>query len=143
MLAPDLGAGSVGQAQLAAAAVTASKLAPDSIGGGSVANGSMQTVDIGSFTGALLPNPSFVFTRDDPCQVRFAPASPTGGQPNISDDVVAVTPPADWPDNVVLTGKPAVGNQIRVVACWIPKVSDGPSLPLGPTILRYVTFDSP
>ena len=143
VLAPDVGAGAVGTSALAAGAVTSSKLAPDSIGSSSVANGSLQTLDIGSFTGALLPNPSFVFTRDDPCQVRFAPATPTGGQPNIADDVVSVTPPADWPDNVVLTGKPAVSNQIRVVACWIPKSTDGPSLSLGSTILRYVTFDSP
>ena len=53
VLAPDLGAGAVGQTQLAAGAVTASKLAPDSVGGGSVANGSLQTVDIGSFTGSV------------------------------------------------------------------------------------------
>jgi hypothetical protein len=142
VLAPDLGAGSVTGAALAAGAVTSSKLAADSVGGGSVANGSLQTVDIGAFAGSLRPVPDFVFTKADPCQVRQGPAVATGGQPNISDDVVVVTPPADWSDNVVLTAKPAPGNQIRVVACWVPKASDSDPLTLGPVVLHYVTFDS-
>jgi hypothetical protein len=143
VLAPDIGAGAVGTAQLAAGAVSASKLAANSVGGGSVANGSLQTVDIGSFAGSLRPVPDFAFTRSEPCQVRQGAAISAGGQPNIADDVVAVTPPADWPDTVVVTGKPAPNNQIRVVACWVPRASDGPSLTLGPTVINYVTFDSP
>ena len=139
--APDLGAGSVGPAQLATGAVTGSKLAMDSVGGGSVANGSLQTVDIGSFAGALRAVPGFTFTSAQPCQAIEGPAMPTGGQPNISDDVVVVTPPADWPDTVVLTGKPAPNNDIRIVACWM---QPGPqSLTVGPTVLNYVTVDSP
>jgi hypothetical protein len=143
VLAPDLGAGSVGPSQLAAGAVTASKLAADSIGGSSVANGSLQTVDIGSFTGSLHPVPDLVLTKDAPCQARQAPATPTGGQPNIADDVILVSPPGDWDDNVVLSARPAGGNQIRVVACWIPPLGAPSTLSLGPTILRYVTFDAP
>jgi hypothetical protein len=143
VLAPDLGAGSVGAAQLAAGAVTGSKLAADSVGGGSVANGSLQTVDIGSFAGALRAVSGFTFTRDNPCQVIQGPAMPTGGQPNIADDVVVVTPPADWPDTVVVSGKPAPNNEIRLVACWIPQKTDGGSLTVGQTVLNYVTFDSP
>jgi hypothetical protein len=143
VLAPDLGAASVGPTQLGTGAVTASKLAADSIGGGSVANGSLQTVDIGSFTGSLRPVPDFEFTQQAPCQARQGVAIPTGGQPNIADDIIVVTPPGDWDDNVVLTARPAAGNQIRVVACWIH--TDPPATPptLGSTILRYVTFDSP
>jgi hypothetical protein len=145
VLAPDLGIGAVGASQLAPGAVSASKLAPNSVGGSSVANGSLQTTDIGSFAGSLRPVPDFVFTRSEPCQVRQGGAIPAGSQPNpnIGDDVVAVTPPADWPDTVVVTGKPAPNNQIRVVACWIPRAADGQSLTLGPTVINYVTFDSP
>jgi hypothetical protein len=143
VLAPDLGAGSVGPNQLAAGAVTASKLAADSIGGGSVANGSLQTVDIGSFTGSLRPVPDFVLTRDAPCQARQGVAIPNGGQPAIGDDIIMVTPPPDWDDNVVLTARAAGGNQIRVVACWILPPTGPSTLSLGETILRYVTFDSP
>jgi hypothetical protein len=143
VLAPDLGAGSVGPSQLGAGAVTASKLAADSIGSSSVANGSLQTVDIGSFTGSLHPVPDFTFSTGTPCQARQAPATPTGGQPNIADDVILVSPPGDWDDNVVLSARPAGGNQIRVVACWIPPNGAPPTLSLGPTILRYVTFDAP
>jgi hypothetical protein len=143
VLAPDLGAASVGSNQLAAGAVTASKLAADSIGGGSVANGSLQTVDIGSFTGSLRPVPDFAFTVAEPCQARQGAAIPNGGQPNIADDIIVVTPPGDWDDNVVITARPAGGNQIRVVACWIPPNASASPPALGSTILRYVTFDSP
>jgi hypothetical protein len=139
--APDLGANAVGATQLAPGAVTASKLAADSVGGGSVANGSLQTVDIGQFAGALRPVPDFTFTSTDPCQVRQGPAVPTGGSPNIADDVVVVTPPADWPDTVVVTGKPAPNNQIRIVACWLQPTSTPLTVPS--TVINYVTFDSP
>jgi hypothetical protein len=142
VLAPDLGAGAVTGAALAPGSVTTSKLAPDSIGGGSVANGSLQTVDIGSFAGAVSV-PSFSFTQADPCQTAEAPATPAGGEPIISDDVVLVSPPTGWPDTVVVTGKPAPGNRIRLVACWADP--DAPSFtpPGGPWIFRYVTFDNP
>ena len=143
VLAPDLGAAAVGPGQLAAGAVTASKLGAESVGGGSVANGSLQTVDIGQFTGSLRPVPDFVLTRDAPCQARQGVAIPNGGQPAIGDDVIMVTPPSDWDDNVVLTARAAGGNQIRVVACWILPPTGPSTLSLGETILRYVTFDSP
>ena len=143
VLAPDLGLGSVGQGQLAPGAVTASKLAADSIGGGSVANGSLQTVDIGSFTGSVnVDFPAFNDT-DRRCQVAEAPAAPAGGNPNLADDVVAVSPPAGWSDFLIVTGKPAPGNVIRIVACWsIPgAMPTPPDPPL--TTFRYVTFDAP
>ena len=142
VLAPDLGLGSVGQGQLAPGAVTASKLAADSIGGGSVANGSLQTVDIGSFTGSVnVDFPAFNDT-DRRCQVVETPAMPAGGSPSLSDDVVVVSPPAGWSDFLSVTGKPAPGNMIRIVACWsAPTGAVGPDP--GLTTLRYVTFDAP
>jgi hypothetical protein len=142
VLAPDLGASAVGAAQLAPGAVSASKLALDSVGGGSVANGSLQTVDIGSFTGAISV-PNFTFTAAQPCQAAEAVAAPTGGQPNIADDVVVVSPPASWPETVVVTGKPKGTDHIRIMACWVQGApSDTPPDP-GPTVFRYVTFDAP
>jgi hypothetical protein len=142
VLAPDLGMGSVTAAALAPGAVTASKLAPDSIGSGSVANGSLQTLDIGSFAGAVQVDFN-LFTPAAPCQATdpAPPATPTGGQPNIADDVVNVSPPSGWPDNVLVMGKPSPGNTIRIVACWIP--DGGSGLDPASTIFRYVTFDSP
>jgi hypothetical protein len=143
VLAPDLGLGSVGQGQLAPGAVTASKLAPDSIGGGSVANGSLQTVDIGSFTGSV--NVDFDPFNDTTsrCQVVQTPALLAGGSPNLADDVVAVSPPAGWSDFLILTGKPAPGNMIRIVACWSAPTAMTSGPDPGPTTLRYVTFDAP
>jgi hypothetical protein len=143
VLAPDLGLGSVGQGQLAAGAVTASKLAADSVGGGSVANGSLQTVDIGSFTGSVNVDFPAFDNSDKRCQVAEAPAAPAGGSPNLADDVVAVSPPAGWSDFLIVTGKPAPGNVIRIVACWSMPSGGGtpPDPPL--TTFRYVTFDAP
>jgi hypothetical protein len=143
VLAPDLGAGSVGPGQLAAGAVTASKLATDSVGGGSVANGSLQTTDIGSFAGAVQVD--FDNFASQTCQATRDPntgppvAVPAGGQPNIADDVVVVSPPSGWPDNVLVTGKPAPDNRIVIVACLV----GGAAVDPGPTIFRYVTFDAP
>jgi hypothetical protein len=143
VLAPDLGLGSVGQAQLAPGAVTASKLATDSIGGASVANGSLQTVDIGSFAGSV--NVDFGPFNDttNRCQVVETPALPAGGNPNLADDVVAVSPPAGWSDFLVLSGKPAPGNMIRIVACWSAPTGATIGPDPGVTTLRYVTFDAP
>ena len=143
VLAPDLGAASVGQGQLAAGAVTASKLAADSVGGGSVANGSLQTTDIGSFTGSVNVDFGQFDNDQNRCQAAPAPAAPAGGDPNIADDVVVVTPPSGWSDFLVVTGKPAPGNVIRIVACWSAPTgaSQLPDPPL--TTFRYVTFDAP
>jgi hypothetical protein len=147
VLTPDLGLGSVGQGQLAPGAVTASKLASDSIGGASVANGSLQTVDIGSFAGAVQVDFKPFGDPNQACQATRDPVSgppvavPTGGQPNIADDVVTVSAPAGWPDNVVVTGKPAPDNRIVIVACWVGGGTPPPDQ--GPTVFRYVTFDAP
>jgi hypothetical protein len=144
VLAPDLGAASVGPPQLASGAVTASKLAGDSVGGGSVANGSLQTVDIGSFTGSVTVDFEEFTASTNRCQVAETPALPAGGQPNIADDVVAVSPPAGWSDFLVVTGKPAPGNVIRIVACWSAPTPTPPQMPdPPPTTFRYVTFDAP
>jgi hypothetical protein len=143
VLAPDLGLGSVGAGQLAPGAVTASKLAADSIGGASVANGSLQTVDIGSFAGSVnVDFPAFNDTTKR-CQVVETPAIPTGGSPSLADDVVVVSPPAGWSDFLILTGKPAPGNVIRIVACWSAPTGTTVGPDPGLTTLRYVTFDAP
>jgi hypothetical protein len=159
VLAPDLGAGAVTSPALGAGSVTASKLAAGSIGAGSVANGSLQTLDIGSFAGAVSVDFAQFTPTADPdsdrhCQAAPAVAAPTGGQPNIGDDVVLVSPPSSWPETIAVWGKPAPNstNMIRIIACWIPPArflgqTDGdPTLvppDPGPTVFRYVTFDSP
>ena len=149
VLAPDLGGGAVTSAALAPGAVTSSKLAADSIGSSSVANGSLQTLDIGSFTGAVQIDFDQFSPSDDPavdrhCQAASAPAAAIGGQPNIGDDVILVTPPSSWPETITLLGKPGPNNTIRIVACWtgVGFPTQVPPDP-GPTVFRYVTFDSP
>ena len=141
VLASDIGAGAVTASALAAGSVTASKLAPDSIGRVSVANGSLQTVDIGSFAGAVSVSSFLPFSTSSPCQKFPALATPTGGQPDISDDVIVVTAPFSFPDTVIVTGKPGdEPGEIQIVACWS---GQGAVPNPGPTVFRYVTFDSP
>jgi len=147
VLSKDIGAGAVTSTALGSGSVTASKLAAESVGSGSVANGSLQTLDIGSFAGAIVTDfdkftPNSDPTLDRRCQAASAPAAATGGQPNIADDVVLVSPPAGWPDTVVVTGKPGTNNTIRIVACWTGDASQDAPDP-GSTVFRYVTFDSP
>lgn len=147
VLAPDLAAGSVTAAALAPGSVTASKLAPDSVGSGSVANGSLQTTDIGSFAGAITVREGFSFATGSFCKSVEADAAPTGGAPKIADDIVVVTPPAGWPDQVVVVGKPAPNNRVRIVACLADptdvRIQPLPFSIAGPVTLRYVAFDSP
>jgi hypothetical protein len=145
VLAPDIGAGAVTGTALAAGSVTSSKLAADSIGGGSVANGSLQTVDLGSFAGAIQTDFAPFGGGQPACQATRDPvtnlpplATPTGGQPNIADDVIEVTPPAGWPDNVFMTANPAPGNRIVLIACFMGGAAVDPDL----SVFHYVTFDS-
>jgi hypothetical protein len=56
--------------------------------------------------------------------------------------VVLVSPPSGWPDTVVVTGKPAPNNRVRIVACWAAPDISGLVIPTT-TIFRYVTFDNP
>ena len=107
-----------------------------------MANGSLQTVDIGSFTGSVNVDFDAFDTGANRCQVAEAPAMATGGQPNLADDVVAVSPPSGWSDFIIVTGKPAPGNVIRIVACWSAPAGGTPPDP-PPTTFRYVTFDAP
>lgn len=134
-----LAAGSVGSGQLAQGAVTASKIGPDAIGGANIANGSLQTVDIGTFAGALQVD--FDRFGAHSCQVATTTAAPTGaGQPNIGDDVVAASPEAGFPDQLVVSAHPGAGNVVRLVVC---NPTDDASIDPGPTLFRYVSFDSP
>jgi hypothetical protein len=75
--------------------------------------------------------------------VAEAPAVSAGGQPNIADDVVVVTPPAGWSDFLIVTGKPAPNNAVRIVACWSAPEDGTPGPDPVPTTFRYVTFDAP
>jgi hypothetical protein len=148
ILAPDLGVGAVGSAQLASGAVSASKLAADSVGGGSVANGSLQTVDIGSFTGSVMVDFGQFDGGNNRCQVADAPATPAGGgQPNLSDDVIAISPPTGFSDYMTVNARPLSGNVLRIRACWIPNINPGPGSDQPPDppalIFRYVSFDAP
>ena len=64
------------------------------------------------------------------------------GQPNIADDVVAVSPPVGLAGLPHRHGQARADNTIRIVACW-----SAPSGTQPPTrrrrLFRYVTFDAP
>ena len=124
--------------------MTASKLAADSIGGGSVANGSLQTVDIGSFTGSVNVDFGPFDARSNRCQVAEAPADGRpAAAPTSPTTSSSVSPPAGWSDFLIVTGKPAPSNTIRIVACWSAPTATAPTPDPPLTTFRYVTFDAP
>jgi hypothetical protein len=136
--------GAVGTAQLGADAVTSSKVADGAVGAAAIADGGLQTRDLGDFYG----NVSVDFTPFEPntCQqatiTNLQPSSPSS--PNmIGDDVVSVSPgTSGWPDPIIVVGNPGAGNTIRIVACRVGAEPAGTIDP-PPTVFQYVAFDAP
>ena len=133
----------VGPLQLTAGAVTADKLAAGAVGSGAIADGTLQTVDVGAFTGIVQVD----FNAFAPGSCQVAPVTPMpasdGAQPNIADDVIAVSPSTTgWPDPLIVSGSAGAGNRLRLVACYVAAAGEQPVDP-GPTNFRYITFDAP
>ena len=142
--AGKLADGAVGSGQLAMDAVTASKVADNSIGAAAIADGGLQTRDLGDFTGSV--SVDFKAFEPNTCQVAFVadPQPSAPGQNNlIADDVVSVSPgTTGWPDPIVVTANPGANNSLRIVACRIG--ADPPeAIDPGPTTFQYVAFDTP
>jgi hypothetical protein len=143
--------GAVGSAQIGADAVTSPKLADGAVGAMAVADGSLQTRDLGDFYG----NISVDFTAFAPntCQqatIANPVPSSTAQSNSIADDVVSVSPgTSGWPDPILVEGNPGAGNTIRVVACRVGKdpnkVANDPTDLIDPplTVFQYVAFDAP
>jgi hypothetical protein len=141
--AAKLADGSVGSTQLAADAVTSSKVAAGAIGAEAIADGSLQTRDLGDFYGTV--SIDFDPFAENTCQVSTFTPVPSNGSPTtqISDDVVSVSPSTSgWPDPIVVTANPGAGTTIRIVACRVG--SDGGATIDPPrTTFQYVAFDTP
>jgi hypothetical protein len=149
--ASKLADGAVGNTQLAAKAVDAAKLADGSIGAAAIADGGLQTRDLGDFYGSV--SVDFKEFLPNTCQVAFVadpqPSAPAQNN-SIADDVVSVSPgTTGWPDLIIVTGNPGANNSLRIVACRIgkdPTKLDGDPTDLidpGPTTFQYVAFDTP
>ncbi|HWI72604.1 MAG TPA: hypothetical protein VNT55_11660 [Baekduia sp.] len=144
--ANKLADGAVGPTQLAADAVTSSKVADGAIGAAAVADGGLQTRDLGDFYGTV--SVDFTPFAANTCQVAMV-SSPQASAPaqnnSIADDVVSASPSTTgWPDPIVVTAYPGAGNTIRIVACRVGGTSD-PSDVIDPpaTTFQYVAFDTP
>jgi hypothetical protein len=143
--ADDLADGAIGPMQLAPAAVTSSKLAEGSVGSAAIADGSLLTRDIGDFAGAV--QITFGTFAPNTCQAS-PPLTPTqtasGATALIADDVVIVTPPVGWPDQLTVSGHPGAQNTLRVIMCN-PTLAEiaipGPDTV--PPIFRYLGIDQP
>jgi hypothetical protein len=142
--AGKLADGAVGPTQLAMDAVTSSKVADGSIGAAAIADGGLQTRDLGDFSGSV--SVDFDPFAPNTCQVAPVP-NPQPSAPaqnnSIADDVVSVSPgTTGWPDPIIVTANPGAGNSLRIVAC---RIGDNPpsSIDPGPTTFQYVAFDSP
>jgi hypothetical protein len=149
--ASKLADGAVGPSQLAMDAVTSSKVADGSIGAAAIADGGLQTRDLGDFYGSV--SVDFKEFLPNTCQVAFVadpqPSAPAQNN-SIADDVVSVSPgTSGWPDLIVVTGNPGANNSLRIVACRIgkdPAKADGDPTDVidpGQTIFQYVAFDTP
>jgi hypothetical protein len=136
--------GAVGAAQLGAGAVTPSKLVEGAVGGGTVADGSLQTKDIGDFYGSVSVDFMPFDGEERRCQVAkdITPQPSAPGQGNvIADDVVLVSPAAGWPDLIVVTANPGANNTVRIVACRVGELA--PAIDPGPTTFQYMAVDQP
>jgi hypothetical protein len=148
--ATRLGDGAVGMSQLAGDAVTPSKIADGAVGAAAVADGGLQTRDLGDFYGSV--SVDFAPFAPNTCQVAkdISPQPASPAQANaIADDVVSVSPAAGWPDPLVISGNPGAGNTLRIVACRIgndplkPPPDPTDLIDPGPTTFQYVAFDAP
>ncbi len=144
--AAKLADGAVGAAQLGANAVTASKVDTGAIGAAAIADGSLQTRDLGDFFGTIrVPFAPFLANS---CQVStFTPFASNGSANNqIADDVVSVSPTTTgWPDPIVVVANPGANNTIRLVACRIggDPADANDKLTVPETTFQYVAFDTP
>jgi hypothetical protein len=143
--AGKLADGSVGSTQLAASAVTSSKITSGSVGADAIADGGLQTKDLGDFYGTV----SVDFTEFQPNTCQVAPINnpqpAAAGQANaIADDVVSVSPSTNsgWPDLIMVTANPGAGNTIRIVACRVGSEGN-PTIDPDRTTFQYVAFDTP
>jgi hypothetical protein len=145
--AGKLADGAVGPAQLAMDAVIPAKVADGAIGAAAIADGGLQTRDLGDFYGSVSIN--FGPFKADTCQFAAidAPQPSAPGQGNVvADDVVSVSPgTTGWPDPIIVTANPGAGNTIRVVACRIGgnQPADPAEIDPPPTTFQYVAFDTP
>jgi hypothetical protein len=143
--ADDLADGAVGPMQIAPAAVTSTKLAEGSVGSAAIADGSLRTRDIGDFAGAVqITFDTFV---PNSCQAS-PPLTPTqtasGATALIADDVIIVTPPVGWPDQLTVSGHPGAQNTLRVIMCNPTGTAIAiPGADTVPPIFRYLGIDQP
>ncbi|WCB91719.1 tail fiber protein [Baekduia alba] len=138
--------GAVGNAQLGTDAVTSAKVADGAIGAGAIADGGLQTRDIGDFYGSVSV-PFGDFTANQ-CKVVTinAQASVPGQSNSIADDIVAASPTTSgWPDPIIVTANPGANNTIRIIACRLggDAPTDPPVISAPTTTFYYVAFDTP
>jgi hypothetical protein len=144
----NLADGSVGSSTLAAGAVTASRLGTGAVGSDAIADGSLKADDLGDFAGSV--SASFESFQASTCQTigPFAP-TPTNTSANamIGDDVIVVTPPVGWPDQLTVQGNPGASNQLRIIVC--NPTTDPATNPIvvpaavRPAVFHYLGIDSP
>jgi len=134
--------GAVGSSQLGGDAVTPSKVADGAIGAAAVADGGLQTRDLGDFYGSV--SVDFDAFGDNQCKFALVqnpqPSAPGAGN-SIADDVVSVSPSTSgWPDPIIVTANPGAQNTIRIIAC---RIGTGAAIDPPPTTFFYVAFDTP
>ncbi len=127
----------VGSRALAPNSVGAEEVGSGAVGAAEVADGTLGAADLGRFAGTtgnlLLGN---LAPGDCTSQTTTSLTAVAAGQ-DISDDAVVLTPPAGFPDGVVVNARPEGANQLRVTACNL----GGAGAALGSPTFRFVTFE--
>jgi len=131
---PKLAPNAITSAAVAARAIGTDELADGSVETRQVADGTLTARDVGSFSGqATLDFPSLA---PDQC-VSLRHELPAGA--NVADDVVAVTPPSNWLENVPVTE--VLGPEDRAFTVTACNVTNAPTPDPGPVNFRFVIFN--
>jgi hypothetical protein len=136
----DLAAGAVGGATIADASVTGAKVADGSLGGADVLDGGLDARDLGRFSGRFRTAIPAIASRD--CWS----GAPTGLAPeqagaDISQDLVLVTPGAEWPERALsfTASNDGAPNRFVIAACN-RTTATVPAFEAG---FRYLVIDLP
>lgn len=129
----ELAQGAVSTEKLANGSVAGVKLADDAVSSGKVADGSLAARDVASAFGQATVN--FKSIAPGACVLEsFNPP----GDVKVDDDVVAVSAPSNFPDDVSVTARLGPGDSsFTIVAC------NGSGAPVDPSEsnIRYLVFN--
>jgi hypothetical protein len=134
----ELGTGAVTAEKLADGAIVTSKLAADAVTGAQILDGSLGPADFADARGAT-PSLPFGTIGIGACSTQTTPAPNLRTGATLADDVIALTPTADWNPRLVVTATAAGGGAgVAITACN----PTGASINAGNQAFRVIAVDA-